>query len=86
MHVKVEVTEEWTAEIPRPETDLPPRKEPRKHTRVLCDDTFYDIPYNRSEIRKNSSRGPVKGGNEKEGHSYKYTVTVIDDPICKPIE
>lgn len=90
MHVKVEVTESWieTKEIPPRYTGDEPTYEeiPHSHTTVLCDDTFYDIPCNRSEKRSNSSRGPVKGGNERSTHSYTYKVTVVDDPICKPLE
>ncbi len=89
MHVKVEVTEEWIEERPWKNQytgETTTRHYPEKVTRCLCDDTFYEIPNNKSEIRYKSLRGPVKGGPEKEGHTYTYKVTVIDDPICKPIE
>lgn len=89
MRVKVEVLDTWYEEVTNfnqylGETET--RRVKKTHTAVLCDDTFYDIATNRSDVRRSSSRGPVKGGNEKPGHDYKYTVTVIDDPICKPLE
>ncbi len=92
MRVKVEVTDYWDATESYNYQDefgtwqRGERTVTKTHTAVLCDDTFYDIATNRSDVRRSSSRGPVKGGNEKPGHDYKYTVTVIDDPICKPLE
>ena len=85
MHVKVEVTDEWYETEKNPQNYRESRKVLKKKTVVLCDDVFTDIPYNRSERRTNSSRGPIKGGNERDDHTYTYTVTVIDDPICSPL-
>lgn len=87
MHVKVEVRDTWNEEVTKYNqlTHEEVTTTVTKHRiAVLCDDTFYDIPCCRSEKRTSSSRGPVKGGNEKNGHTYDYTVTIIDDPICKP--
>lgn len=89
MRVKVEVTDVWQEQETSynqwlGETET--RWVTKTKTHVLCDDVFYDIPYNRSEKRTNSERGPVKGGREKEGHEYTYKVTIVDDPICKPTE
>lgn len=50
-------------------------KRAKTKTLILCDDDFYNIPKGESK-ETSSGRGIVKGGPEKEGKKYEYTVEV----------
>lgn len=70
-HIKVSVLIRWTELV----NDFPIAN---KKTLILCDDDFTDIPKNQTIEKYSSKRGVVKGGPEKEGKTYTYSVDITD--------
>lgn len=59
---------------------------PIKNTKTLelCDDDFYDIPSHKMIELTSSKRGVVKGGPEKDGKTYQYSIQ-ITDVVLEPV-
>lgn len=72
-HVRVTVLITWYEQIDVPYLGKTSQKNTK--TLVLCDDDFFDISSGQSKVDR-SRRGDVKGGPEKEGKTYQYSVEV----------
>lgn len=73
VHVKVSVLITKNEYVDVPYVGRVPQKTTK--TLVLCDDDFYNIAKGQSKETR-SQRGIVKGGPEKDGKTYQYTVEV----------
>ena len=73
VHIRVTVFITWYEQIDVPYLGKTSQKNTK--TLVLCDDDFFNISSGQSKVTR-SQRGEVKGGPEKDGKTYQYSVEV----------